>query len=62
MHLPHIFLPRSQRKVKDMSEINVETWLDDIYTVTPVLTDKKTSDNQSITVGGALFYLMDLTS
>ena len=33
-----------------MSEINVEAWLQDIYTLTPVVTDKKNSDNQNVTV------------
>ena len=49
-HLAKIFEPRTQRKVKDMSEINVEAWLQDIYTLTPVVTDKKNSDNQNVTV------------
>ncbi|KAK7109588.1 transformation/transcription domain-associated protein-like isoform X2 [Littorina saxatilis] len=48
-HLPKIFEPRAQRKVKDMSEINVDQWLQDIYTLTPVVTDKKNSDQQSVT-------------
>nr|KAG5701052.1 hypothetical protein BaRGS_008773 [Batillaria attramentaria] len=49
-HLPKIFEPRPQRKVKDMTEINVELWLQDIYTLTPVVTDKKNADGQNITV------------
>nr|KAG5693698.1 hypothetical protein BaRGS_008340 [Batillaria attramentaria] len=48
-HLPKIFEPRPQRKVKDMTEINVELWLQDIYTLTPVVTDKKNADGQNIT-------------
>ncbi|CAL1526411.1 unnamed protein product, partial [Lymnaea stagnalis] len=38
-HLPRIFEPRSQKKVKDLTDINVEVWLQDIFTVTTVLTD-----------------------
>lgn len=49
-HLPKIFEPRQQRRVKDMSEIKTEQWLQDIYTVTPVITDKKNAENQSVTV------------
>ncbi|BFZ01386.1 hypothetical protein BsWGS_04423 [Bradybaena similaris] len=47
-HLPRIFEPRSQKKVKDLSDINVEVWLQDIFTVTTVLTDKKNAENQSV--------------
>lgn len=49
-HLPRIFEPRSQKKVKDLSDINVEVWLQDIFTVTTVLTDKKNAENQSVQV------------
>ncbi|XP_035826346.1 transformation/transcription domain-associated protein isoform X2 [Aplysia californica] len=47
-HLPRIFEPRSQKKVKDLSDINVEVWLQDIFTMTTVLTDKKNAENQSV--------------
>ncbi|XP_041366452.1 transformation/transcription domain-associated protein-like [Gigantopelta aegis] len=47
-HLSKIFDPRSQKKVKDVTEINVEAWLQEIYTVTTILTDKKNADNTSI--------------
>lgn len=50
-HLPRIFEPRTQKKVKDLSDINVEVWLQDIFTVTTVLTDKKNAENQSVQVG-----------
>lgn len=49
-HLSRIFEPRSQKKVKDLSDINVEVWLQDIFTVTTVLTDKKNAENQSVQV------------
>ena len=49
-HLHRIFEPRSQKKVKDLSDINVEVWLQDIFTVTTVLTDKKNAENQSVQV------------
>ena len=49
-HLQRIFEPRSQKKVKDLSDINVEVWLQDIFTVTTVLTDKKNAENQSVQV------------
>ncbi|XP_048245320.1 transformation/transcription domain-associated protein-like isoform X4 [Haliotis rufescens] len=47
-HLPKIFEPRSQKKVKDVTEINVEVLLMEIYTVTTILTDKKNNDNTSV--------------
>ncbi|XP_052799623.1 transformation/transcription domain-associated protein-like isoform X2 [Mya arenaria] len=47
-HLNKIFEPRSQTKVKDIAEINVEALLQETYTVTTIITDKKNADNQSV--------------
>ncbi|XP_053373271.1 transformation/transcription domain-associated protein-like isoform X1 [Mercenaria mercenaria] len=47
-HLNKIFEPRSQIKVKDVAEINVDALLQETYTVTTIMTDKKNADNQSV--------------
>ncbi|WAQ94362.1 TRRAP-like protein [Mya arenaria] len=49
-HLNKIFEPRSQTKVKDIAEINVEALLQETYTVTTIITDKKNADNQSVSL------------
>lgn len=49
-HLPKIFEPRSQIKVKDVTEINVDQLLQETFTTTTILTDKKNADNQNISV------------
>ncbi|XP_076072619.1 transformation/transcription domain-associated protein-like isoform X5 [Mytilus galloprovincialis] len=47
-HLPKIFEPRNQIKVKDVTEINVDQLLQETFTTTTILTDKKNADNQNI--------------
>lgn len=47
-HLSKIFEPRSQIKVKDVTEVNVDTILAETFTTTTILTDKKNADNQNI--------------
>ncbi|XP_052224459.1 transformation/transcription domain-associated protein-like isoform X9 [Dreissena polymorpha] len=47
-HLSKIFEPRSQTKVKDIAEINVDALLQETYTVTTIITDKKNPENQSV--------------
>ncbi|KAL5007444.1 hypothetical protein ScPMuIL_016250 [Solemya velum] len=47
-HLAKIFEPRQQIKVKDIPEIKVDVLLNDIFTVTTIMTDKKNADSQSI--------------
>lgn len=47
-HLNKIFLPRAQSKVKDIAEINLDALLQETYTVTTILTDKKVGDNPSV--------------
>ena len=54
-HLPKIFEPRSQIKVKDVTEINVDTLLQETFTVTTIMTDKKNADNQNISVSTMYF-------
>lgn len=49
-HLGKIFEPRSQTKVKDIAEINVDALLQETYTVTTIITDKKNPENQSVSV------------
>lgn len=49
-HLSKIFEPRSQIKVKDVTEVNVDTILAETFTTTTILTDKKNADNQNISV------------
>jgi transformation/transcription domain-associated protein len=48
--LSKIFEPRSQIKVKDVTEVNVDTILQETFTTTTILTDKKNADNQNISV------------
>ncbi|XP_074658755.1 transformation/transcription domain-associated protein-like [Tubulanus polymorphus] len=48
-HLPRIFEPRAQMKVKDISEVNVDVLLQEIFTVTTISTEKKNQDNQPVT-------------
>ncbi|XP_060086157.1 transformation/transcription domain-associated protein-like [Ylistrum balloti] len=47
-HLPKIFEPHNQVKVKDVMEINVDALLQETFTVTTIMTDKKNADNQNI--------------
>ncbi|KAL3832377.1 hypothetical protein ACJMK2_024027 [Sinanodonta woodiana] len=47
-HLNKIFEPRAQLKVKDVTEINVDALLQETFTVTTIMTDKKNADNQSV--------------
>ena len=49
-HLNKIFEPRSQIKVKDIAEINIDALLQETFTVTTIMTDKKNADNQSVSV------------
>lgn len=49
-HLNKIFEPRSQTKVKDIAEINVDALLQETYTMTTIMTDKRNTDNQSVSV------------
>lgn len=48
--LPKIFEHRSQLKVRDMNELNVESALDEIFTSTVIATEKKNAENQNISV------------
>ena len=46
-HLNKIFEPRAAIKVKDLSELNIESELTQTFTITTVQTEKKTPDNSS---------------
>ena len=49
-HLNKIFEPKAQIKVKDMTEVNIDVMLNETFTVTTIMTDKKNQDNQQMTV------------
>ena len=49
-HLTKIFEPKAQIKVKDISEVNIDVMLNETFTVTTIMTDKKNQDNQQMTV------------
>lgn len=47
-YLHKIFELRQQIKVKDITEVNVDVYLQEIFTITTIITDKKNADNQSV--------------
>ena len=49
-HMNKIFEPRTQIRVNDLSEVNVEALLQETFTITPIHTEKKLQDGTSITV------------
>lgn len=49
-YLHKIFELRQQIKVKDITEVNVDVYLQEIFTITTIITDKKNADNQSVSV------------
>ena len=44
-HMTKIFEPRESLKINDLSELNIETLLDETFTITPITTTKKSSNN-----------------
>ncbi|XP_058123036.1 transcription-associated protein 1 [Anopheles ziemanni] len=48
-HMGVMFEPRQPIKVKDLKELNFETVLPDIFTVTPIQLEKKTADGKTTT-------------
>lgn len=48
-HLPKIFEPRLPIRVKDLKELNLDQLLQEIYTITPIGLEKKTSDGGTAT-------------
>jgi len=44
-----IFEPRPTYKVKDLCEVPIDAWINDIYFTTQIVTEKRT-DNQPVTV------------
>lgn len=48
-HTIKIFEPRQTYKVKDICEVPIDAWINDIYINTPIITEKRT-DNQPVTV------------
>ena len=57
-HLTKIFEPKAQIKVKDISEVNIDVMLNETFTVTTIMTDKKNQDNQQMTVNIGIKHLM----
>jgi len=49
--LPKIFEQRGQMKVHDLTEVNVEAALEETFTTTTILTEKRNTENQPISVG-----------
>lgn len=47
-HLGKIFEPKSSIKVKDLSELNIETVLEEVFTTTPIITETKSADGNNI--------------
>ena len=47
-----IFEPKSQIKVKDLSEVNIEELLKETFTVTGIQTEKRNEDQTLIAVSG----------
>ena len=50
-----IFEPRSPLKVRDLSEINLEALLNEIFTITTVQTEVKTQDGSNATVSIVIY-------
>ncbi|XP_034936834.1 transformation/transcription domain-associated protein [Chelonus insularis] len=48
-NLPKIFEPRPPIRVKDLSEINIDTLLKETFTITPIQSEKKAADGTVIT-------------
>jgi len=48
--LPKIFEQRGQMKVHDLTEVNVEAALEETFTTTTILTEKRNTENQPISV------------
>ena len=48
--LPKIFEQRGQMKVHDLTEVNVEAALEETFTTTTILTEKRNAENQPISV------------
>lgn len=49
-HMPKIFEPRSQIKVKDLSEVNIDELLKETFTITGIQTEKRNTDGTLIAV------------
>lgn len=60
-HLPKIFEPRAQIRVKDLSELNISELLNETYTTTPIQADKKTADGAVVTVNNKEFLFISLS-
>lgn len=48
-HTAKIFEPRGSYKVKDLCEAPIDTWINEVYISTPIITEKR-NDNQPVTV------------
>jgi len=50
VYLPKIFEQHGQMKVHDLTEVNVEAALEETFTTTTILTEKRNAENQPISV------------
>ncbi len=57
-YLPKIFDQRGQIKVRDLTEVNIEVALEETFTITTILTEKKNAENQQISVSSFCHFSM----
>ena len=57
-YLPKIFDQRGQIKVRDLTEVNIEVALEETFTITTILTEKKNAENQQISVSSICQFSM----
>lgn len=46
-HIPKIFEPREEIRVKDLNELDIDELLNETFTITPIYSDKRTGDTPS---------------
>lgn len=49
-HMPKIFDPKLSIKVKDLSEVNIDSMLLETFAATSISTENKNAENQAVTV------------
>jgi len=60
--LPKIFEQRGQMKVHDLTEVNVEAALEETFTTTTILTEKRNAENQPISVSWCSAVIADVVN
>jgi len=58
--LPKIFEQRGQMKVHDLTEVNVDAALEETFTTTTILTEKRNAENQPISVSYCSIVIRDV--